>query len=569
MTVQAAPASKKLLVFGSREAVFIFLGIFFGAGVPLVFLALFFAWPTATLISMGFIDNGSLDLTTFGEVMTAKRTWSVIWQTLWMAACGTIGSVIFGIPGAYVLYRTVFPGRTFARAVVAIPFVLPTVAVSVGFRALLSQDGPLGFLGLEGSMTGIVAAMIFFNMSLVIRSVGSVWAQLDPRMEQAAATLGASPPRVFATVTLPSLGPAIASAASVVFLYCSTAYSIVLVLGRIGTATLETEIYMETSHYGNLNVASVLSIVQLVVVVSALLMADRARKRVQSTLKMTTHHPARRFTIRDIPAAFVLIASMTCLVVIPMAAVVVRSLQRKGQWTIANYIDLFSADVSPTLQVSVVESLWISMKTALLSGLIAATVGLCVALMVSRRPRRRSARIGLSFLDAAFMLPLGVSAVTVGFGFLVTLSQPPLDLSSCALLIPCAQAVVAIPLVVRIILPVLRAIDPRQREVAATLGANPARVLATVEGPVMMRSGLVAFGFAVAISMGEFGATSFLARPSTPTLPVVIYQLISRPTAVEQGLAMSGSLVLCVATALMMIGLERLNGSQKEGVFHG
>src|SRR5690606_7933371 len=125
-------------------------------------------------------------------------------------------------------------------------------------------------------------------------------------------------------------------------------------------------------------------------------------------------------------------------------------------------------------------------------------------------------RRAVSLLDGLFMLPLGVSAVTVGFGFLVTLDQPlgiAYDLRTSPALVPIAQAVVAVPLVVRTVLPVLRAIDPRLREVARMLGASPGTVLRTVDLPLAARSLGLAVGFAFAVSLGEFGATSFLVRP--------------------------------------------------------
>jgi thiamine transport system permease protein len=185
-------------------------------------------------------------------------------------------------------------------------------------------------------------------------------------------------------------------------------------------------------------------------------------------------------------------------------------------------------------------------------------VGSTVALVVSRRPRSAGARRGIALLDALFMLPLGVSAVTVGFGFLITLNRPPLDLRSSLLLIPIAQAVVAIPLVVRTVLPVLRAIDPRMREAAAVLGAGPGRVLAHVDGPYLLRSLGLAVGFAFAVSLGEFGATAFLARPDQPTLPVVIVRLLGRPGAENLGMALAAAVVLAVLTATIMGICERL-----------
>jgi len=124
--------------------------------------------------------------------------------------------------------------------------------------------------------------------------------------------------------------------------------------------------------------------------------------------------------------------------------------------------------------------------------------------------------------------------------------------------VPIAQAVVAVPLVVRVVLPVLRAIDPRLREAAATLGATPGRVLRTVDLSIAGRSLGLAVGFAFAASLGEFGATSFLARPDRPTLPVVIFRLIGRPGPESYGMALAASVVLAVLTAGIVAACERL-----------
>jgi thiamine transport system permease protein len=200
-----------------------------------------------------------------------------------------------------------------------------------------------------------------------------------------------------------------------------------------------------------------------------------------------------------------------------------------------------------------------SLRVALDATLIALTLGLVVAVLVTRRTRRPGPRRLLSLFDGIFMLPLGVSAVTVGFGLLVTLDRPPLDFRGSPWLVPVAQAMVALPLVVRTVVPVLRSIDDRRREAAATLGASPLRVLATVDLPVAWRPVLAATGFAFAVSLGEFGATSFLARPDAPTLPVLVYQLVSRPGADSFGMALAASVVLGLVTSLVMLGVERLH----------
>jgi thiamine transport system permease protein len=126
------------------------------------------------------------------------------------------------------------------------------------------------------------------------------------------------------------------------------------------------------------------------------------------------------------------------------------------------------------------------------------------------------------------------------------------------LLVPIAQAVVALPLVIRTLLPVLRAIDSRTREAAAVLGASPRRVLTSVDLPVLGRSLGVAVGLAYAVSLGEFGATTFLARPDRATLPVVVGRLITRPGADNLGMALAASLVLAVLVMAVMAVAERL-----------
>ena len=569
------------------------LGWALATAVPLVFLGTFFAWPVLAIVGQGFFPDGALDLSAVADVFSRPRTWRILGLTLAQAVAGTALAVLLGLPGAYVLYRCRFRGRGLVRAFVTVPFVLPTVVVGVAFRALLAEGGLLGFLGLDGTFAAIVAALVFFNYALVVRTVGGLWARLDPRAEQAARALGASPARAFRTVTLPALGPAIASAASMVFLFCSTAFGVVLVLGGIRFGTIETEIWIQTTQFLDLRAAAVLSVVQLVVVAAALTLAGRSRWRQERALRLRSDNEAGdrlRLVVRDRPTrrerpnfssasahgdlghsrrglrpgpdlgpALVTAAVVVGLLGLPLAGLVVRSFRTPdGGWGLANYANLGTTGGANALTVTVWEATANSLRVAVDATVIAVTVGTLVALVVSRRPRRRAARRAVSLLDALFMLPLGVSAVTVGFGFLITLDRPPLELRSSPILVPIAQAVVATPMVVRTVLPVLRAIDPRLREAAATLGASPGRVLATVDGPFLVRGLGLAIGFAFAVSLGEFGATSFLARPDRPTLPVVIFRLIGRPGAENYGMAMAAAVLLALLTATVMGLAEKL-----------
>ena len=109
------------------------------------------------------------------------------------------------------------------------------------------------------------------------------------------------------------------------------------------------------------------------------------------------------------------------------------------------------------------------------------------------------------------------------------------------------------PFVVRLLVPALRSIDPTLREAAGVLGAPPWRVWREIDLPVVSRAMAAAAGFAFAVSLGEFGATVFLARPDRPTLPIAIYRALGRPGALEFGQAMALSVILMVLTVVVLL----------------
>ncbi len=529
------------------------------AAVPLAFLAVFFALPVAGMLQRGFWpEGGGLDLGGFGDVLGRTRTQRVVGFTFGMAALATVVTIALGVPTAYVVHRLAVPGRRVLRALVTVPFVLPTVVVGVMFRSLLAPEGLLGGLGLDGSPAAILAALVFFNTGVAVRTVGVAWDGLDHRAEQAAAALGAPPATVFRTVTLPALTPAILSAASVVFLFCATAFGVVLTLGGLRYGTVETEIYLLTTTLLDLRGAAVLSVLQFVTVTALLAVTALGQRRAETATRRAgaAAPPAPLTWAAAVPLAVA--CCVIALVALPVGSLVVASLRRGGDWTLDNYGSL--AGVSRTS--GLVEPVWSAVVTsgrvAVDATVLAVVLGLLVAFVVSRRPRSSAGSRVLRIVDGVFMLPLGISAVTVGFGFLVTLDRPPLDLRSSPILVPIAQATVALPLVVRTLTPVLRGIDDRQRQAAATLGASPWRALLVVDLPAIRRPLLAAIGFAAAVSLGEFGATSFLVRPDRPTLPIVVYQLIGRPGADNFGTALAAAVVLAGLTSALMVLVERL-----------
>ncbi|HEX2894968.1 MAG TPA: iron ABC transporter permease [Marmoricola sp.] len=528
------------------------------AAVPVVVLVVFFLYPVGGMLARGVWPDGRFDPGAVASVLGRPRVHRVLWFTVWSAGVATLLSVVLGVPAAFVLHRLRFPGIGLLRTLVVLPFVLPTVVVGVAFRQLIAPSGPLGGLHLDGTPVAIVAALVFFNVSVVVRTVGAFWESLDRRAEEAAAALGARPVRVFATVTLPGLLPGIVSAATVVFLFCSTAFGVVLTMGGLRYANVETEIYLLTTQELDLSAAAALSLLQLLVIVTLLALSARTRR---SPAVARTSSQARRPRRRD-TGLLLWTAVVVAFLLAPLVSLVLASVHTPGQdgggWGLSHYRALQTTGQGNALLVPVTTALWTSLRIAVVAASLALVLGCAVAFLVSRRWRTPAGRRLSAVFDGAFMLPLGVSAVTLGFGFLITLDHPPLDLRASPMLIPIAQAMVALPLVVRTVAPVLLSVDERQREAAASLGAGPLRVLLAVDLPLAWRALVAATGFAFAVSLGEFGATSFLARDDNPTLPVVIYQLISHPGSANFAMAMAASVVLAAATAAVMLLVERL-----------
>jgi thiamine transport system permease protein len=207
---------------------------------------------------------------------------------------------------------------------------------------------------------------------------------------------------------------------------------------------------------------------------------------------------------------------------------------------------------------------------ALITVLLAVGLGLISARLLQTGDRRTgdrgAVRRGLvQRLDALFMLPLATSAVTLGFGFILAFGRPPLDLRASPVLIVIAHTLVALPFVIRAVLPALRAIPPSLREASATLGADPRRVWQTVEWPLIRRAVLVGAVFAFTMSMGEFGASLFVSRPDTPTLPVAIFRFLGQPGATNYGQALAMSSLLMAVCAVGFVAIERFRaGSEGE-----
>jgi thiamine transport system permease protein len=518
------------------------------AAVLAAFLAVFFVYPLVTVLARG------ASLTALADVAGDARLRGVAWFTLWQAAVSTALTIAIALPGAWALARYRFRGRALVWAAITVPFVLPTVVVASAFVALLGPGGPLARLDLHPGIGAVLAAHVFFNYAVVARTVGNALAHVDPRLDEAARMLGASRWRAFLHVDLPLIRPALAAASSIVFLFTFTSFGVVLLLGGIRRATIEVEIWRQTAFFLDLPTAAALAVIQLVAVVASLAVYGRLQERATPMQLRAAEEVARPAAAAG-ERAFV-VANLVVMAVLlggPIAVLVHRSLDTASGVGFGFYEALGTNPRGSALSVAPTEAIANSLTFAVVATAIAlATGAVASAVLVYRR--RRGTRV----LDTVLMLPLGTSAVTLGLGFLLALDEPPLNLRDWPGLIPIVHSLVGLPFVVRIVVPALRSIDPRLREAAAVLGASPRRARWEVDVPLAARAFLVAAGFAFAVSLGEFGATVFLARFDNPTMPIAIARLLSQPGALNVGQAAAMSTLLMLLTAAVIGAIERL-----------
>lgn len=536
---------------------------------PLAFLLAFFLLPILSVFRLA-AEQASAGVIDAADWARAGRA---LGFTFWQASLSTILTLLLGLPAAWIFTTFRFPGKSVLRTLSSLPFILPTVVVAAGFTTLIGPRGWLnlglmhafGFekppLELMNTLWAILLAHVFYNTSIIIRLVGAAWSQLDPRLEQAARVLGASPWKTFRRVTLPLLRPSLFAATLLVFLFDFSSFGVVLLLGGPRFATLEVEIYIQALHMLNLPLAGLLSVIQLLCTLVMMAVYLRLAKGTEIPLFPKLGGDGNRSprSLKEWTLVGVVLTVLGAFMAAPVGALVFRSFVRleadRGQregfqsgFTLDYYSEIFQNRQQSMFYVPPVEAAVNSLVYAAATAAVALPIGMLAVYALKRRGRLSR------WLDGLIMLPLGTSAVTLGLGFVVTFS----GFTTSPLLLPLAHSLVALPMVVRTLLPAAISIPPSLRQAAAVLGAAPLRVWSNVDLPIISRAMMVGAVFTFTISLGEFGATTFLARPDRPTLPVAIYRYLSQPGGMNYGQALAMATILMAICAACLFIIDRL-----------
>jgi len=535
--------------------------------VPLIFLVVFFLYPLLALFDLSLRPDGILDLSAFARLLSSDYHIGTLVFTVYQALISTTATVVLALPCAFVFARFRFPGKSLLLSLATLPFVLPTVVVALAFAVVLGDGGLLNDLlrtlfsldyspiQLERTLALIIIAHIFYNFAIALRIITSYWASVGFATEEAARALGANEISLWRDIRLPLIRPALLSSAVLIFIFCFTSFGVVLILGGIRFATLEVQIYYQAVSIFNLPLAAALSLVQILSMLVMLVIYTRSQNRLQVSMSSSAAILRCPRTRLQRSVVFACVLLITALLFTPLLALLWRSLFLTGKLDLSGYIELSQRSRASLLFITPLEAVFNSLRYAIMAMTAALALGLIAAHMINRRGRWSR------FSDPLFMLPLATSAVTLGFGFIIALDEPPLNLRSSWLIIPISHTLVALPFVIRSVLPSLRTIPPSLGEAARVLGARPMEKLLTIDAPLVSRGIVVGATFAFTVSMGEFGASLFVAQRESVTIPVVIYRLIGDPGlgSYRQALAMSVILMLVCAGGFLII--ERLRAA--------
>ncbi len=513
--------------------------------IPLTFVAVLFYWPVVRVTSLGFSGDW---LATLAE----PKVLGIIWFTLWQAVLSTVLIVALAIPGAYLLYRRSFPGERLVKALITVPFVLPSIVVAVGFAVFRSVHDfwvELGFTFLMEPVYWIIAAHVFVNYSIAVRTIGGVWATLDAEVEEAAELDGAGRLKTLIAISLPQLRPAIFSASALVFLFSATSFGIVLVLGGGQVLSIETAIYFATTQFLDLEGAAALVLVQTLITAVAFLVGSSFSKGAIGLEQVFEGARKPEVDFRDLPAVFITAVIVAGLILMPLLLVLVEAFRVGDGFGFQNFENLATRGARDLLNISVADAAMNSLRNMVVAASIAFVLGTLISWLLVRTKHK--------VLDFVFLAPLGVSSVVLGFGFLVSFDAEWFPLRSSWLIVPLAQALIALPMVIRLVYPALVSIGKEPIEQASLDGANSFQIWRFVESGMIKGVLLTSLGYAAIISVGEFGASTFLAYGSEGTIPTLLFRLIARPGEQNYSMAMAVSAILIVFVWAVMLLLSR------------
>ena len=514
------------------------------AGSVAIFVLLCAFFLLALGAALTPLTSGAQSASPFSLVSVMRPAW----YTIKIAAVSTGIAVAFGLAAAFFTANRTFPGRRFLLALSAVPLSVPTLLIALGFVSVFGMQGsanrllaaaaraagadvqnaPLSFLY---SFWGIVIVQGFYNFPLVMRLCSDVWQRLRPDEADAARLLGASEWKVFRSVTLYQLAPAIASSTMLVFLYCFFSFIIVLLFGSAGGTTLEVAVYRSVRSSLDLKQGAAFALCETLLAflfVSLYSRFELSGRRSSGITGKSETAPLRPLKA-DTEAVF--FAAVFIPVVLfflwPFFSVLGGAFKYKNAFSFGTFGTLFSRP-----------SLIASSATAAVS-----VAGACAASFFIHAIDPFKTKIGFRLVP---ILPMAVSSVVLGFGIIVLVRK------GSTLLLIGAQSALLWPLAFRYISSALDRIPLSMLNAARLLSADPLDCVFRIQLPLIHRTLISAFGFCFAAASAEASLPLMLSVPHFETLALFTYRLAGAYRFNEACAA--GSILGLLASGFFILG---------------
>lgn len=529
-------------------------------------LCLFVGYPLlVVLIKSLTTGSGSLGITNYAEAFGGRRFLTILTNSIVVSLTVTILSVSLGFLYAYTLARFNVPLRETLQSIMSLPMVAPSLVLGLGVILLLGRNGVVNrTFGIDlhiYGFWGIVVADTLYCLPQAVLVLTAALAQTDARPYEAATVLGASPLKVFTSVTLPSVRFGLASSALLAFTVTITDFGNAIVLGG-NYAVLATEIYKQVSGQMNFSLGAVIAIILLVPAA----VASGLGRLVSRGQAAAFSDQARRLEPRPLDTGGSVLYLMVVTLALTMAAtfgtVLVASVVKLWPYDFTLTIKHFSLDIPGGY-----DSLSNSIKVAIAAAFAGTTLVTTGALLSQKWPHPIT-----RFIDLLATLPAAIPGMVLGLAYIFAFNDPANPFTflygTLAIIVACnifhyhAQGYLT---AVTSLKQIARTFD----EASMTLGASFLQTLRWVLLPAMMPAlGSIASFFFMR-SMVSLSAVIFLVTPATTLAPVAVLQLEDAgytSQAAALSMCIITSVLIALAFSRMAIAFARRKPRSRDGM---
>ncbi len=513
---------------------------------PLVFFLAFYYLPLFMVFEIAMSS-----MFAWQKVLASSLFTRFFLFTIYQAIMTTIFAGVIGTVAGYALAHGKPYGKRILSPALTVPFLLPPISILVGFVLFFEPGGILTSLfGLKfevfGNPWAIILAHTLYNISVFAKMTESAFKTEPGDLHLIGEMQGANFWRRLKTITLPYVYPTILAASLITFLYAFNSFAIVLLIGEVKYQTLEVMIYIRTRLRLDFMSGAVISIIQLLInMIVVVLYLRYSRKEGAETEGGEYYQPIATRSIRLASTAFILF--ILILTWFPIISTFIKFFQSYEHATTIQRKQLLSGTFDYLLGTSPLRVIMNTIGFAISTGII----GISIAVMIVLFLQSSHSELNQYLISFFTILPMATSGITISFAILLLFGSDRNFSSLVWIFILAAHLLAALPFVIRSVLTSYGYVPEEMLGVSEMLGADAVRTFRKIVYPFIKKSLTVAFLFASAISVGEFGATYYLSRGEWITVSTAIGKLFnSRYTMLPLFFA---SLLSLLALSLFMI----------------